>query len=319
MPKKEELAEAFKCNSDGFGMALNLKDKGIGIIKGAMTEGDMFKMLKAVDTRRALEKTEMLLHFRNATDGKISAGNCHPYPISVVPEELQATTLTAGMALAHNGVILHMKNDELDPDVMKEKAKTASVAGHRPAGNVSYPPYQYDEDYGGYCGEGGVWTSGYVAKSGLNLRFSDTQVFIRDFLAPLQGVLLEQPFIQMIANWVNSKFAILTPTCHVLIGDFHEHDDCMFSNRSYVTYTKPATTYTKPYTPPKDNLPIANKTVGNGIYLQCDLCEHWFLKTELVDKEDTRVCLGCVKTYKLDEKSQLLLGLPAGGKTADVA
>uniref|UniRef100_A0A6M3XTY1 Glutamine amidotransferase type-2 domain-containing protein n=1 Tax=viral metagenome TaxID=1070528 RepID=A0A6M3XTY1_9ZZZZ len=316
LPTKEELEEAFRVNSDGFGLAVRVKDKGVVILKGAMTRDDMFALLKKVEEHADTRRSPMLLHFRHATEGRVWAGNCHPFPVTSNPKDLQAVSIVTDMALVHNGVITHLDNKECEP--VKPTARPAGT-GTRPLLPVPYRGRQfYDDDYGWYGGEGApvnaIGQSNYY-RSGLELKFTDTQVFIRDFLAPLKPVLMTKPFIRMIVNWVGSKFAILTQDNFWLLGDFHEHAGCWFSNKSYVkTIT---TTYTR--TEP----PMMNRPASSGIYLKCDLCLQFKLKSEVEDMDDNRVCSVCRRALGAEsptksEDTKEETPAPAGGETAKV-
>lgn len=83
---KETLETCCKNNPDGMGFAYI--DGGTMYIKKYMKFNDFYKDYKKVET-----KSNMLIHFRIATHGKVEIDNCHPF------------WLNHRMALIHNGII----------------------------------------------------------------------------------------------------------------------------------------------------------------------------------------------------------------------
>ena len=101
MPSDETLRECFRRNPDGAGY-MYADGKSVRIRKGFMTYNDFIKALEAEDIP---DGTSVVLHFRIGTSGKVQPKCCHPFPISDMKEELQATRTESRWGLAHNGVI----------------------------------------------------------------------------------------------------------------------------------------------------------------------------------------------------------------------
>jgi hypothetical protein len=98
------LRDCWNANPDGAG--LMYVDNGmIRIVKGFMTWKHFKGYVKA--HRTVLAKQAVVFHFRWATHGTISAGNCHPFPIRATG--LTDTNTLVDVALAHNGVIPEME------------------------------------------------------------------------------------------------------------------------------------------------------------------------------------------------------------------
>lgn len=103
LPDKDTLERAFKNNPDGFGVAFyDIGESHVHIKKGAMTVDEMHKLLAEI--KHPTQKV-MLLHFRQATAGKVAPANTHPYPFSNKDEDLAALDITTKVAIAHNGII----------------------------------------------------------------------------------------------------------------------------------------------------------------------------------------------------------------------
>ena len=70
---------------------------------------------------------------------------------------------------------------------------------------------------------GGTW----------NKDLSDTQEFILDYLAGMGKALFNPKVLELIHEYTESKFAILSPDAIKLIGDFEEENGLYYSNTSY--------------------------------------------------------------------------------------
>ena len=101
LPNIETMRECFKRNPDGAGF-MYADGKSVKIRKGFMKFDDFLDALEGEDIP---EDTAIILHFRIATSGKVKQSTCHPFPVSDVKEELQATRTECRFGLAHNGVI----------------------------------------------------------------------------------------------------------------------------------------------------------------------------------------------------------------------
>jgi predicted glutamine amidotransferase len=101
-PTKQVLKTCFANNYDGAGYMVQTGDS-VHINKGFMKFSDFWRVFSK--DKRITKDCNLAIHFRISTGGKISSGNCHPYPISDKVTELTALTFTTDKAIAHNGVL----------------------------------------------------------------------------------------------------------------------------------------------------------------------------------------------------------------------
>jgi len=102
LPTEEQLHHAWENNPDGFGLAF-LNSRGmVHIIKGGMLPSSVNEIMGRVPN---VKNKAMLLHFRFATEGDISPGNCHPFPVSTDDKALTNCNKVCDVAVAHNGII----------------------------------------------------------------------------------------------------------------------------------------------------------------------------------------------------------------------
>lgn len=108
-PSKETLKNCFEANPDGSGYAW-IDRSGISHIrKGFLTFDEFFKSLS--QNMNKLVSFDVSLHFRFATHGSVSSGNCHPFPISCRIDDLKCTHLDGNFKImAHNGIISSLGN-----------------------------------------------------------------------------------------------------------------------------------------------------------------------------------------------------------------
>jgi hypothetical protein len=80
------------------------------IIKGLFDLPTINKVLSHIPV-----ETEAAFHFRLATHGSVSAGNCHPFPLSSRNDALTTVLGDFDSALMHNGIIYNFggRNDSL--------------------------------------------------------------------------------------------------------------------------------------------------------------------------------------------------------------
>lgn len=102
--KEEWLAEGYRCNSHGAGIAWNdPKDGRVWIQKAIMS----YKAFQDVMKEEAAETAQspMLIHFRIASVGKRIPENTHPFPLG-----------NSGWVMAHNGTVrdMDLQGDESD-------------------------------------------------------------------------------------------------------------------------------------------------------------------------------------------------------------
>lgn len=103
-PSKETLKNCFDANPDGSGYAWVDRSGISHIRKGFLTFHDFYESMSK--NMEKLTKFDVSLHFRVATHGSVSSGNCHPFPISCKVEDLKATQLDGKFKImAHNGII----------------------------------------------------------------------------------------------------------------------------------------------------------------------------------------------------------------------
>lgn len=202
LPDRKVLELAWKNNSDGFGIAYHHEGKPtVVILKGAMEQHEVFDLIAQVPDPI---KANMVMHFRFATEGDISAGNCHPFPIAKQVEALTALRIECPVALAHNGIIPSDIGDYVYGN--RVAALTGKAPGNKPV-------------------------------------LSDTQQFIQEYLVGLGKAVLNTHVGKLIEAYTGSKFALLTPTRTILIGKFIHDKGLYYSNTSYKTqyYYLPAT------------------------------------------------------------------------------
>ena len=111
------LKNCWDANPHGAGYAIAYKGR-VYIRKGFMT---WRKFVNNVDFD-ALEKYACVFHFRFATHGSQSPGNCHPFPVT---GDLKEKEIRTDVAIAHNGVIQNVtieKEDYSDTMAYIEKA-----------------------------------------------------------------------------------------------------------------------------------------------------------------------------------------------------
>ena len=104
-PSITTLKACWERNPHGAGFAV-ATGKHVYIRKGFMTWDEF----AAIDFD-GLEDHACVFHFRYATHGSMSPGNCHPFPIV---GNLKRTDATVDVAVAHNGVILGQQTSKND-------------------------------------------------------------------------------------------------------------------------------------------------------------------------------------------------------------
>jgi len=283
---------------------------------------------------------QMILHFRIATEGRVYAGNCHPFPISEDGDKLQALSTTTEVAIAHNGV-LSVPNDEewsaADNPVPKSKGSglvpvmatfgwggsKSRVKGYYHKGD--FVPYEWTDqefnymydDYYGTCPMGG--TGSYSWQTLQELKYSDTQIFVKEYLAPFTAeVAQSDAMATFIAQFITGKFAIMSKDHLWYIGGFTKDAGRLYSNDSYKTkvavynYKSPAAKtpdITKPTEPkiPDPEL-TARAGIGLGIFIRCGMCNEFAEKESVHECEEMLVCSGCfvAVTRKADTTKALV-------------
>jgi hypothetical protein len=99
-PTNKVLATCLKSHKDGFGVMWRLPHNKVRIIKGLYDIDSIIKI-----TGHIPKEAEAAFHFRQSTHGVISAGNCHPFPLSARNDALTSTSGIFDSGLVHNGII----------------------------------------------------------------------------------------------------------------------------------------------------------------------------------------------------------------------
>lgn len=113
MPGREILEKCFKNNPDGAGFMYS-DGKGVHIKKGFMSFYAFNKAIRRTNRKiyGGLTSVPMVMHFRIATHGGVSSGNCHPFPITDNYETMRNGEFTCRAGYAHNGIIRSMSTDD---------------------------------------------------------------------------------------------------------------------------------------------------------------------------------------------------------------
>lgn len=101
-PSSELLSTCFYNNPDGAGI-MWCENGRVQTSKGYMSEDALEKAIASVP-----KESPLVIHMRIATSGGVSAGTCHPFPISRSLTVLHAENTECDAAVAHNGVISGM-------------------------------------------------------------------------------------------------------------------------------------------------------------------------------------------------------------------
>ncbi len=97
---KETIRQMFLANPDGAGLMYLRPDGKIHIEKGFFDVNELFVYIEK--NRPALEKTDVILHFRIATSGRRDALGCHPYPVWTAN---RSTSCDVSLGMVHNGIL----------------------------------------------------------------------------------------------------------------------------------------------------------------------------------------------------------------------
>ena len=113
-PSEDVLKICFDNNNDGAGYMF--VRKGLIVIrKGFMTFVDF---ISDYNHQRLSDKDVIGYHFRIRTDGKISKGCTHPFPIAAHENQLTRLSCNTDLAMMHNG-ILPIKHESHISDTME--------------------------------------------------------------------------------------------------------------------------------------------------------------------------------------------------------
>jgi len=114
LPSKKILSQCFYSNPHGAGFMYNNSQNSnnstdhnshhVTIAKGFMDFESFYSAITSI-TADNLYNSNLVIHFRWATQGSINSKNCHPFPISKKIKDLQALNFTTNTGITHNGVI----------------------------------------------------------------------------------------------------------------------------------------------------------------------------------------------------------------------
>lgn len=102
LPELNTLRNCFNNNPDGAGFAIQAENSII-YSKGYQAVSHLYDDL--VTANKEYPDAAMLIHFRIATSGGITAENCHPFPVTDDISRLHALHGRTHLAIAHNGII----------------------------------------------------------------------------------------------------------------------------------------------------------------------------------------------------------------------
>jgi predicted glutamine amidotransferase len=105
----DTIRDCWYANPDGAGICY-IAGGLVQIEKGFM---DTERLINRIDK---LQSKTLIIHFRWATHGLHDAGNCHPFPISFLHEDLRRKKVSTTCAIFHNGVINTVKSDKILSD-----------------------------------------------------------------------------------------------------------------------------------------------------------------------------------------------------------
>lgn len=106
-PSSDLVGTCFWNNPDGAGI-MWCEGGRVQTSKGFMSEGALERAIAAVP-----EDSPLVVHMRIATSGGVSAGTCHPFPVSGSLDVLHAANVECDAAIAHNGVIRGMRTNDM--------------------------------------------------------------------------------------------------------------------------------------------------------------------------------------------------------------
>ena len=103
-PTRSILENCFNNNPDGAGFMLATAGN-VRIHKGFMTFDDFWRVYEKDLKRVNPKETAIVYHFRISTQGGVTPGGTHPFPVSSSPDMLTKTSVRCNLGVAHNGVI----------------------------------------------------------------------------------------------------------------------------------------------------------------------------------------------------------------------
>jgi hypothetical protein len=158
-----------------------------------------------------------------------------------------AFTTEAGVIIRKGFFHLDEMQAQLESETIDTTAKTIMfhfrIATHGKVAPSTCHPFPISSDVGeltqtDFLASSAVAHNGIIPNMPDDRKLSDTMLFIRDFMAPLEDKIMDEAVINLIALSARSKLAIMTEDDQlILIGKFIDtYDGWLFSNTSYKPY-----------------------------------------------------------------------------------
>jgi len=104
LPDIQTLETCFQNNPNGAGFMYQYNNS-VYIQKGFMTFNSLISTLNELQQKINIIDTNLTIHFRLASHGKVTAGNTHPFPVTKNQNKLKAKSCITDLAVVHNGII----------------------------------------------------------------------------------------------------------------------------------------------------------------------------------------------------------------------
>lgn len=104
LPSRDFLLRCWTANDDGGGFAYN-DGKKVYFHKGFAKFKDFYNALLECDARSKLYNKDVVIHFRIATSGGITAEKTHPFEITSSYKRMEKLNGVCNSAFFHNGII----------------------------------------------------------------------------------------------------------------------------------------------------------------------------------------------------------------------
>ena len=158
-----------------------------------------------------------------------------------------AFTTESGVIIRKGFFHLDEMQAQLESETIDTTAKTIMfhfrIATHGKVAPSTCHPFPISSDVGeltqtDFLASSAVAHNGIIPNMPDDRKLSDTMLFIRDFMAPLEDKIMDEAVINLIGLSARSKLAIMTEDDQlILIGKFIDtYDGWLFSNTSYKPY-----------------------------------------------------------------------------------
>ena len=116
VPSRKTLFRCWERNDHGAGFMYPGNDGQVHIAKGFLEFDPLWESIKNFPKHLPL-----VIHFRLASHGEISIGNCHPFPLDRDWGKLGDARQKCNVAICHNGIIPHLgENGKCDTRVLAQ-------------------------------------------------------------------------------------------------------------------------------------------------------------------------------------------------------